>query len=128
MNIVDYGLYKVKDEYFEHFKSSYFTDNKSENRPYYLSFKDKDNIIWLIPLSSQTVNYQLKISQDIENRGEYTYSKIHYVVQDKKTIKEVSKRAKKFLTLVTYGKLKPYVDILSIKKELLNNKKSLVTV
>lgn len=160
MNIVDYGLYKVKDEYFEHFKSNYFTDNKSENRPYYLSFKDKDNIIWLIPLSSQTVNYQLKISQDIENRGEclfyyidkiygtdrvflignmfpvtkeyilgeYTYSKIHYVVQDKKTIKEVSKRAKKFLTLVTYGKLKPYVDILSIKKELLNNKKSLVTV
>ena len=75
-------MYKrqVKDEYFERFKSNYFTDNKSENRPYYLSFKDKDNIIWLIPLSSQTANYQSKINHDIGKRGEclfYYIDKIH---------------------------------------------------
>lgn len=31
MEIVSYGLYKVKDEFFTRFKSEYFTDNKSES-------------------------------------------------------------------------------------------------
>lgn len=151
MNIVDYGLYKVKDEYFDKYENEHFTDNKAEKRPYYLSFKDKDGIIWLIPLSSQVGNYRLKIDKDVQNRGEclfyhiapihqtdrvflignmfpitseyisgeYTYCNIHYIVKNKETIKEIRKRASKYLTLVKQGKLKPNIDILSIKNDLL---------
>lgn len=82
MNIVDYGLYKVKDEYFNRFKNEKFTDNKAEKRPHYLSFKDKDNIIWLIPMSSQVDNYQLKINKDTAKYGEclfYYIAEIHKI-------------------------------------------------
>ncbi len=152
MGVVNYGLYKVKDEYFIRFKNKYFSDNKSENRPYYFSFMDKDGIIWFIPLSSQVDNYRQKINKTIADKGkclfyfidkihgedrvflignmfpitenyisgEYTYSNVHYVVKNTKTIKEISKRAKKFLSLVKYGKLKPNINILEIKDELLN--------
>lgn len=151
MNIVDFGLYTVKDEYFNKYKSTYFSDNKKENRPYYLSLTDKDGIIWLIPLSSQIEAYRAKIKKDTENKGsclfyhigiihkkesvflignifpvtplylsnEYTYSNIHYIVKNATLIKEISKRTKKFLALVKSGKLKPNVDIMAIKNDLL---------
>ncbi len=153
MNIVNYGLYTVKDEYFNTYKSKYFSDNKSENRPYYLSFTDRDGIIWLIPVSTQIISYGKKIADDVNRHGmcifyhvgkiygadrvfqignmfpitanylkkEYTYSGIHYIIGDKNLIKEISKRAKKFLALVQHGKLKPNVDIMAIKKDLLKN-------
>ncbi|MCM1315901.1 MAG: hypothetical protein NC205_00770 [Prevotella sp.] len=153
MHITNYGLYNVKEEYFTMYRNSYFSDNKSENRPYYLSFIDKNNIIWLIPLSNQVSSYQQKIEAEIKKRGEclfyhigkiygkervflignmfpvkenyilkeYTYSNVHYVVANKNLIKEVSKRAKKFLALVSQDKLKPHIDIMAIKQDLLNS-------
>lgn len=155
MKVTNYGLYNVKDEYFNKYRSSYFSDNKSENRPYYLSFIDNDGIIWLIPLSSQVDSYDSKIKAEVQKRGkclfyhigkvhgedrvflignmipvtdyyilkEYTYSNIHYIVVNKKLIKDITIRAKKFLTLVSYGKLKSNVDIMAIKEDLLNNLK-----
>jgi hypothetical protein len=151
MNIVEYGLYKVKDEYFNRFKNEDFKDNKAEKRPHYLSFKDKDNLIWFIPMSSQVENYQRKINKDIAKYkdclfyyiadihqkkqvfligkmfpvtseyilAEYTYSNIHYVVKNKDTIKQIRKRANKYLTLVNQGRLKPNIDIMTIRNELL---------
>lgn len=65
MNIEQFGLYCVKDDYFDKFKTfNDFKDNKRENRPHYCTFIDKDNIIWLIPLSSQTETYKKKIEKD----------------------------------------------------------------
>ncbi len=50
----------------------------------------------------------------------YTYSNVHYIVKDQQLIKDIRKRATKFLLLVEQGKLKPHVDILSIRNDLLN--------
>jgi len=52
MQVFEYGLYNVKDTYFNDFKNKYLSDNKQENRPYYCAVKNKDGIIWLIPISS----------------------------------------------------------------------------
>ena len=73
MRILEYGLYNVKDEYFDDFRSDYLPDNKQENRPYYYAVKDTDGIIWLIPISSQVVAYRAKIEKDIAKRGECLY-------------------------------------------------------
>ena len=64
MKIITHGLYNLSDDYFRQFKSEYLPDNKQEKRPYYYAFVDKDDIIWLIPLSSQTESYQEKIKRD----------------------------------------------------------------
>lgn len=52
----------------------------------------------------------------------FTISKVHYVVKNKLLIKEIQKRAKKYITLVKYKKLKPNVNIMQIKEILMNNK------
>jgi hypothetical protein len=64
MNIVQYGLYNILDQYFVDFKSEFLPDNKKENRPYYCAFEDKQGIFWFIPMSSQCKNYRLKIEND----------------------------------------------------------------
>jgi hypothetical protein len=69
MSVVPHGLYTVSNEYFVRFKSPYLTDNKLENRPYYYAFRDKDGIIWLIPLSSQVESYSNKIARDERRYG-----------------------------------------------------------
>ncbi|MEG2039240.1 MAG: hypothetical protein RRZ73_05890 [Oscillospiraceae bacterium] len=151
MQIVQYGLYNVQDEYFETFKSDFLPDNKQENRPYYVTYIDNDNIIWLIPLSSQVESYKIKIEKNMKKHGkclfyhigivagkervflignmfpvtdkyikkEYTLIGKHYVVGNKSLIKELHSKATKYLRLVADGKLKPNVDILSIKQALL---------
>lgn len=53
-------------------------------------------------------------------KGEFTILKRHYVVQDELTIKEIKKRCSRYLSLVRNGKLRPYVDILSIENALIN--------
>ena len=73
MQIWECGLYNVKDEYFDDFRSDYLPDNKQERCPYYYAVKDIDGIIWLIPISSQVVAYSAKIEKDIEKRGECLY-------------------------------------------------------
>ena len=64
MTIIQHGLYTLSDAYFDRFKNKYLPDNKQEKRPYYYAFTDKDGMIWLIPLSSQTESYRAKIIQD----------------------------------------------------------------
>jgi len=64
MELYKNGLYNIYDKYFTDFKSKFFMDNKSENRPYYYLFKDEDNILWVIPLSTQIENYKDKINRD----------------------------------------------------------------
>lgn len=69
MVVIQYGLYNILDKYFEDFKNDFFEDNKTENRPHYLSFKDKDDIIWFVPISSQVEKYKKKIERDEEKYG-----------------------------------------------------------
>lgn len=147
MDIVEFGLYTIKDDYFSNFKSQFWTDNKCENRPNYCTFKDPQNIIWFIPLSSQVEAYQKKIEKDEKTHGSclfyhigkingvnrvflignmfpvsekyikkpYTINGIHYVVGNKELIKQVHKKATKYLALITQRKLKSNTDILEIK-------------
>lgn len=68
--IVEHGLYKIKDQYFADFKREHWIDNKNENRPYYYLLKDTDGVMWVMPLSSQTENYKEKIKKVEEKRGE----------------------------------------------------------
>lgn len=150
MNFFENGLYSVYDKYFEDFKNEWLCDNKQENRPYYLSFTDKDNIIWLIPLSSQVENYKAKIRNDEEKhkicifyhigkimgkenvflignmfpitekyiKKPYTFKNVHYIIKNENLIKELHKRANKYILLVEQGKLHPRTDIMSIKNKL----------
>ena len=152
MNIVEHGLYNIADTYFEKYRSNFLVDNKQEKRPYYFAIRDKDGIVWVIPLSSQTAAYKKKIDKDTENHGEclfyhigavagvervflvgnmfpvtdnylkkpYTIAGAHYIVKDKNLVKEIHKRFSKYLRLVMNGKLRPTVDILGIKKDLLH--------
>lgn len=151
MEIVEFGLYNVKDEYFKTFQNNFLVDNKSENRPYYCSLKDNDGTIWFIPLSTQTNSYKIKIENDIKKHKKclfyhigtisgiervflignmfpvtekyikkpFTINNVHYVVSNGKLIKEIQTRAKRYLSLVKYNKLKPSVDIMKIKQTLL---------
>lgn len=52
-------------------------------------------------------------------KGEFTIMNTHYVIRNKETIKAISKRSSRYLSLVRAGKLCPFVDILSIEKVLL---------
>lgn len=151
MGIIKNGLYCVSESYFDDFKCEWFCDNKGENRPYYITFIDKDNISWLIPLSTRVDKYKAKILADEEKYGmclfyyigkimgkenafligdmfpvtdkyikkPYTFSGVHYVVQNKITLKEIQKRSARYLTLVKQKKLIPKVDIMGIKEKLL---------
>lgn len=65
MEIKPFGLYSLKDDYFDRFKDSFLVQNKSENRPYYCSFKDCNGLIWFIPLSSQVDTYRIKINKKL---------------------------------------------------------------
>ncbi len=150
MEFVNSGLYTIKDTYFKKFDKGFLSDNKRENRPYYYAVKDKDDIVWFIPLSTQTEAYEDKINKDIKKHGEclfyligkingikrvflignifpatkeyvkkpYTVNNAHYVVRNSKLIKEVNKRASKYIALVKQGKLKSNADIMWIYEQL----------
>lgn len=151
MEYIKHGLYKVKDEYFNRFRNDYFMDNKQEKRPYYYALKDKNDIIWFIPISSKVDKYNKKIEKDtkkygkcifyhigkIKNKknaflignmfpittryikGAFTLNNSPYILKDKILIKKINATAKNYLSMVRYGKLKPFVDILKIEQELL---------
>ncbi len=147
MKIIENGLYNIKQQYFTDFHSEFMVDNKSENRPFYFTFKDNQGLFWLIPLSTQTKSYKKKIKKDEIKHGNclfyhigkiagvervflignmfpvtpnyikkpYTISNTHYIVADSNLIKDITKKAKKYLALVENGKLKPNLDIMHIK-------------
>ena len=67
MDIIKYGLYTIKDSFFEDFKNDFLVDNKAENRPNFCAFIEKrksKEIIWFIPMSTRTDTYQKKIEKD----------------------------------------------------------------
>lgn len=80
MSVVINGLYSVSDTYFKEFESRSFCDNKNENRPYFLPFKDENGILWLIPLSSQVENYRDKIKRDEQKYKECLFYHIGSVM------------------------------------------------
>lgn len=156
MELVDCGLYTIKDRYFSDFKSDRHMHNKSEGRPYYLSIREHNGITWFIPISSKVDKYKAKIAQDEIKYGnciyyhimnfmsderallvgnmipvteeyiskEFTISCQHYIVKDENTIKAVRKKAARYLSLVRNGKLRSYVDILRIERQLINRSKN----
>lgn len=69
MNIINCGLYKLKDSYFEKFSSKFLIQNKSEKRPFYCAIRAAEDVIWFIPLSTQVESYKLKIEKDEKKHG-----------------------------------------------------------
>ena len=56
-------------------------------------------------------------------KKEYTMAGTHYVIQNQLLLKEVQKRAKKYLVLIERQKMKPSIDVLEIRKKLTQGKK-----
>jgi len=67
MHIRKYGIYTIKQEYFQKYDNGFMYRNKENKRPFYCAFKANNDIIWLIPLSTQFDTYLPKI-QKIENK------------------------------------------------------------
>ncbi|MCD7843362.1 MAG: hypothetical protein LUG17_01900, partial [Clostridiales bacterium] len=116
--------------------------------PYFLAVKGDNGIIWMVPLSSQVDKYREKEKERHRNvlcyigkfKGRYsafltgniipvtneyvqrpfTVKGVPFVLRDKKEIREIESRVRRYLALVRAEKLVPAVDILSIEKELLN--------
>lgn len=53
-------------------------------------------------------------------KKEYFKFGSHYIVQNEYMLKEIHKKASRYLSLVKQGKLRPFVDILSIEQKLLS--------
>ena len=86
MKLVPYGLYKVKDEYFLAFRNPRFVDNKNEARPYYLAVKEKNGIIWLLPISSQVTKYKGWIAKDKQKFGNCIKAHIIQFMQGERAV------------------------------------------
>lgn len=69
MDVADHGLYLIKDEYFSTFPSANWMWNKRETRPHYLSVRDAQGFLWMIPMSSKVESLQEKIAKVEEKRG-----------------------------------------------------------
>lgn len=146
--MVEFGLYVLTDDYMNNIYPKYYPQNKdSGERPFFMIFKDdkKENVYWLIPISSQCEKYKevfakypnagelvelynKKISavltQNIipvkkENiEREFTVNKINYVLKDSHKRKKILKKAKIVKTLLLHGKMKSSVDIKKIYESL----------
>ena len=57
-------------------------------------------------------------------RGSFTINNKPYIVEDELITKKINAKTKIYLSMVRYGKLKPFVDILKIEKELLKELKN----
>lgn len=84
MDIKQFGLYILKDDYFVRFDNGFLIQNKNENRPFYCSFVDSKGLIWFIPLSSQVEKYEGKIKNAIEKHGESLFCYIGKVAGKKR--------------------------------------------
>lgn len=69
MDLVEHGLYIIKDEYFIRFPYARWNWNKDENRPCYYAVKDKTGIFWMIPMTSQVVGMKERIKKAEEKHG-----------------------------------------------------------
>lgn len=52
----------------------------------------------------------------------YTINHLHYIVKDKKLIKSLTNKIKRYILLVEQGKIKADIDILKLKEKLLEEK------
>lgn len=50
----------------------------------------------------------------------FTIKGVPFVIEDKKDIRKIQSKVKRYLTMVRYGKMRPAVDILKIERILLN--------
>lgn len=57
-------------------------------------------------------------------KKEFTIMNHHYVVQNQDAVKAIRKKSSRYLSLVRSGKLKPYVDIIEIERQLINRLKN----
>ncbi|MBR0341058.1 MAG: hypothetical protein IJH64_02160 [Oscillospiraceae bacterium] len=55
---MDKGFYFIKDDFYNMVPRECFMDNKNEHRPHYFCYKDKDGLLWMIPLSSKVEKYE----------------------------------------------------------------------
>ena len=62
--MVKNGFYIIKDSFFKDMDEPYLKGNKEGNRPHYYCFEDsKENVYWMIPLSSQIAKYRAIIEK-----------------------------------------------------------------
>ena len=69
MELKECGLYIIKDVYFVLYNSPTFLLNKNESRPHFYAVKDKDGIIWMVPMSSKVDKYRARIEKEEAKRG-----------------------------------------------------------
>lgn len=55
-------------------------------------------------------------------KSEFTIKQKHFILETDKIVKDINTKTKRYLSMVRVGKLKPYVDILEIEKQLLSEK------
>ncbi|MFP7474451.1 hypothetical protein SFC55_26040 [Niallia taxi] len=68
-HIKQHYIYKIKNDFFEEFPDPHLLFNKGENRPNYYVFEgDNKNILWFVPLSSQTEKWE-RILEDRKQKG-----------------------------------------------------------
>ena len=66
---VEHGLYIVKDGYFKKFPNDAWVQNKDQNRPYYYALRDSDDILWMVPMTTQVEKCRAKIERVESERG-----------------------------------------------------------
>ncbi len=70
MNIYnEAGIYIISDDFFKRFPQYSWSDNKNESRPYYYAIRDKDGLLWMIPITSKVVKIQKRIDREESKRG-----------------------------------------------------------
>lgn len=57
------GIYLIKDEFFEMVADSNLKINSGKKRPHYYCFKDSQDILWMIPLTSRVEKYKTLIEK-----------------------------------------------------------------
>lgn len=63
-----YGIYIIKDSYFDDFPDKNLKQNKGENRPCYYAIKDENELLWFIPMSTRVEKYKKLIAKKEEEK------------------------------------------------------------
>lgn len=69
MELQEFGVYIVKDDFFSDFPRPCFLDNKGESRPHFFAVRDPTGTAWLIPMSSKVDKYRALIEKAEAKRG-----------------------------------------------------------
>lgn len=67
-NVTPSGLYIIRDQYFLDFPNDQYMD-KTDDRPHFYALRDRDRILWMIPLSSRVEKYRSKIDEIERDNG-----------------------------------------------------------